>query len=146
MQTNPLSMFEESGGLACVLRRWCRVLLVEDDGEMRSKLADLLRGEGYVVEIANGGVNAARTLFCGDGALEDYDLILIDQRLPDFDGVSLAKAVRRAFGPPVILMAAFANEALVAEGLRAGAYAVLTAPLDLRRLMSLVHRVAGAET
>ena len=140
---NPLSMFEPSGRLSSAARRWSRVLLVEDDGEMRSLLADLLRGEGYVVEVANDGMKAARTLFQGDGALEDFDLIITDQRMPGFDGLSLIKAVHRAFGPPVILLSAFATEELVANGESAGAVAVLPKPFDVRHLLALVHDVAA---
>lgn len=142
MEMDPRSMVDATGSLSPAVRRWFRVLLVEDDAEMRSLLAALLRAEGYAVEAASDGLKAAHTLFHGDGGLADFDLIITDQRMPGFDGLSLTKAVHGAFGPPVILLSAFANEELVADGAIAGAIAVLAKPFDVDHLLSLVQDVA----
>lgn len=145
MQMNTLSVSKATGRVSSAVRRWCRVLLVEDDGPMRSMLAELLRAEGYAVEVACDGMKAARTLFHGDAALEDFDVIITDQRMPGFDGLSLTRAVHRAFGPPVILLSAFATDELVADGRNAGAVAVLPKPFDLQHLLALINDVAETD-
>jgi CheY-like chemotaxis protein len=91
-----------------------RVLLAEDDAEMRSVVADALRGDGYqVIEAADGGrllVDVAARLKGGDGA-NSLDLIVSDIRMPICTGLQILAALREAhWRTPVILMTAFGDE------------------------------------
>lgn len=91
-----------------------RVLLVEDDGEMRSVVAGALRGDGYdVVELPDGGrllVEVAARLKAG-GRGDPLDLIVSDIRLPICTGLQILSAIRDAhWRTPVILMTAFGDE------------------------------------
>jgi len=93
-----------------------RVLLAEDDAEMRSVVADALRGDGYeVVEAVDGGrllVDIAARLKGGDGA-NSVDLIVSDIRMPICTGLQIVAALRDAhWRTPVILMTAFGDEAV----------------------------------
>ncbi|MGO9834056.1 MAG: response regulator [Polyangiaceae bacterium] len=93
-----------------------RVLLAEDDAEMRSVVADSLRGNGYeVVEAVDGGrllVDIAARLKRGDGA-GSVDLIVSDIRMPICSGLQILAALRDAhWRTPVILMTAFGDEAV----------------------------------
>lgn len=73
-------------------------LIVDDDVDVRDMLCDFLEGQGY-------GVQRAATLSGAAAALEggDIDLMIVDIRLPDGNGVSLADAAR-AKGVPAILL------------------------------------------
>jgi CheY-like chemotaxis protein len=102
-----------------------RVLLAEDDAEMRRVVGDALRGDGYeVVEAVDGGrllVDIAARLKGGDGA-GSVDLIVSDIRMPICTGLQILAALRDArWRTPVILMTAFGDEAVRrhAEGLDA---------------------------
>ncbi len=93
-----------------------RVLLAEDDAEMRSVVADALRGDGYeVFEAVDGGrllVDIAACLKGGDGA-NPVDLIVSDIRMPICTGLQILAALRDAhWRTPVILMTAFGDEAV----------------------------------
>jgi DNA-binding response OmpR family regulator len=92
-----------------------RVLLAEDDPDMRSVVADALRGDGYdVVELADGGrllVDIAARLKDGTGG-DSLDLIVSDIRMPICTGLQILSALRDAhWHTPVILMTAFGDEA-----------------------------------
>lgn len=120
---------------------WSRILLVEDDTNMRELLAEVLRGEGYAVDTVADGKRAAEVLFLYD-AITDYDLIVSDVRLPGMDGVELASHVSRAMGPPVLLLSAFATPQLVRAGVDAGAVDVIAKPFDLDQLITMLKRLA----
>lgn len=92
-----------------------RILLAEDDADMRSVVADALRGDGHeVVELADGGrllVDIATRLKDGSGG-ESLDLIVSDIRMPICSGLQILAALRDAhWRTPVILMTAFGDEA-----------------------------------
>ena len=92
-----------------------RILVAEDDAEMRSVVADTLREDGYdVVELADGGrllVDiAARMKEGADG--DAVDLIVSDVRMPICTGLQILEVLRQAhWHTPVILMTAFGDRA-----------------------------------
>ena len=92
-----------------------RILLAEDDDEMRRIVAEALRADGYeVVELIDGGrllVDIARRLKSGTGA-NSMDLIVSDIRMPVCTGLQIVSALRDAhWHTPVILMTAFGDAA-----------------------------------
>jgi len=96
-----------------------RILVAEDDGEMRSLLLDALRRDGYeVCEAEDGG----RLLAQVADASKPLDLVISDIRMPICTGLAILEAMRRTgLSVPVILMTAFGDQetrALV-EGLGA---------------------------
>jgi DNA-binding response OmpR family regulator len=120
-----------------------RILLIEDDGEMRQLLASVLRAESYeVVEVGNGteGVvsiyDAARE---GGGYPQPIDLIVSDIRLPGWTGLELLEMTRRRrMTVPVLLMTAFGAPETHAEASRLGAKAVLDKPFSLENFRATV--------
>ncbi len=92
-----------------------RILIAEDDSEMRHVVADALREDGYeVVELSDGGsllVDIAAHM--KEGAKGDaVDLIVTDIRMPVCTGLQILERLRRAqWQTPVILMTAFGDEA-----------------------------------
>ena len=92
-----------------------RVLLAEDDAEMRGIVAEALREDGLeVVELSDGGrllVDISTRLKAGRGD-ESIDLIVSDIRMPICTGLQILAALRDAhWHTPVILMTAFGDEA-----------------------------------
>ena len=67
-----------------------RILLVEDDPDVRPLLAQVLSGEGYAIDVAETAVMAASLL-----ETNSYDLVLTDGVLPDGHGIAIADMARR---------------------------------------------------
>lgn len=118
-----------------------RVLLAEDDAQMRCLVAEALRADGLeVVELSDGGrllVDIAARLKTGRGDAS-IDLIVSDIRMPICTGLQILGALRDAhWHTPVILMTAFGDEATRkhAESLRA---VLFDKPFDLDDLRTAV--------
>jgi CheY-like chemotaxis protein len=121
-----------------------RILVAEDDTEMRRVIADTLRDDGYdVVELADGGrllVDVAARLK-GEPEADSIDLIVSDIRMPICTGLEIVEALRHAhWRTPVILMTAFGDDATrrKAEGLRA---VLFDKPFDLDDLRTAVKNM-----
>jgi DNA-binding response OmpR family regulator len=123
-----------------------RVLLAEDDHDMRALLAETLRREGYEVIEARDGTQLlhfiARLLLSGNLA-DPPDLIISDVLMPGQNGLDVLVELRRAdWRIPVILITAFGDEELHGEAARWGASAVLDKPFELDDLRRAVQGVA----
>jgi DNA-binding response OmpR family regulator len=113
-----------------------RLLLVEDDAEMRNAIARRFRARGDVVDPASSLGDAQRYLDAGD-----YDVIVLDRMLSDGDGVDALAAWRRAgCETPVLVLTAKCEVARRVEGFEAGADDYLGKPFAVAEL---VHRVAA---
>lgn len=113
-----------------------RILLVEDNGDMRQYLKRLLSEEGYSVKFAPDGMAA---LDCVREKVPD--LILSDVMLPRMDGLSLVRQLREDRGltdVPIVLLSARAGEDFRLEGLEAGADDYLIKPFHARELLSRI--------
>jgi CheY-like chemotaxis protein len=115
--------------------RQARVLLAEDDRELRRLLAAELRKEGYLVKEAATGFELLERL--GDVALrnEGFDLIVTDIRMPGLTGLSVAEGLRNGMKPgdhgiPIILITAFGDDDTHAEAKRLGTV-IFDKPFDL---------------
>ena len=113
-----------------------RVLLADDNADMRSYVQRLLTAEGFIVEACPDGVAAL------DAARRQRpDLILTDIMMPHLDGFGLLKAVREDASlrdVPCILLSARAGEEARVEGIQAGADDYLTKPFSARELAARV--------
>ncbi|HEY9617557.1 MAG TPA: hybrid sensor histidine kinase/response regulator [Microcoleaceae cyanobacterium] len=113
-----------------------RILLVDDNADMREYLQHLLSKRWSVKAVENGAVALA--------LVQDWmpDLILSDVMMPELDGFGLLQAIRanpRTQGIPVILLSARAGEEAAIEGLEAGADDYLIKPFSARELMTRVN-------
>jgi len=112
-----------------------RVLVVEDDDAMRAFLEESLREEGYVVRTACNTLSAIVNLI-GDRP----DVLVIDWKMPDLDGLELLGSTRRCFpNIPVILVSAFASPDLRRQALQEGAFTFLAKPFGRDELLSQVR-------
>jgi two-component system chemotaxis response regulator CheY len=117
------------------------ILIVEDDDETRTDLAELLGSEGYEVVTATNGDEALKLL----DASEPPKLILLDLLMPvmngwDFRTRQLAKPSLAAI--PVVILSGAANVLRSAVSLSAAGY--LTKPLRLTQLLETIQRVRAA--
>ncbi|HEY2203003.1 MAG TPA: response regulator transcription factor [Pseudonocardia sp.] len=109
-----------------------RVLLVEDEPELRRMLHELLVGEGYQVDDAGDGQRGLHL-----GLSREYDVLLLDRRLPAIEGLDLLTRLRaKGVDCPVLVLSALANPADRVEGLDAGAEDYLSKPFDLDELLA----------
>lgn len=120
-----------------------RILVVEDDPDLRRQLADALSQAGYAVDLAADGEDGH---FLGD--TEPYDAVILDLGLPKMDGVTILERWRedgRAF--PVLILTARDRWSEKVAGFDAGADDYLTKPFYteelLARLRALLRRAAG---
>ena len=119
------------------VHRTARILVVDDERNMRKTLADILRDEGYEVTTAATGQEAIE--FCSK---QEFDVILMDVRMPGIDGVEAFRRIRRhREGVRVILMSAYDVDQLKEAALDEGAVAFLSKPLDLKKVIQLIGEV-----
>jgi CheY-like chemotaxis protein len=112
-----------------------RVLLAEDDAEMRELVASSLRRDGFeVVELRDGGelFDHIGISWVGPPDHRRPDLVISDVRMPGFSGLEILDILRQAdWALPVILITAFGDADLHQEAQRLGAAAVFDKPFDL---------------
>ncbi len=107
-----------------------RILLVEDDDRIAKPLAEDLRHQNFVVEIASDGIEGWEY-----AQAVTYDLILLDLMLPLLDGISLCKQLRAAKYPGFVLMLTAKDKTTdKVIGLNAGADDYLVKPFELEEL------------
>ncbi len=112
-----------------------RVLLVEDDRELRATLGESLRVEGYDV-LSAASLADARALLAHADAQGGIHIVLLDLGLPDGDGESLLAALRPAGRTPVIVISARETEDPKIRLLDAGADDYLVKPFPLGELLA----------
>jgi DNA-binding response OmpR family regulator len=124
-------------------RKKPRVLVVEDDPDMRRLVTWALRGEGYdVVEACDGTAFLTIQSAASNGECDAPDVVVSDIKMPDLSAFEVLAALRRrAVATPVVLMTAFVSEQTFAEARALGAVDVLPKPLDWLRLRATVQRV-----
>lgn len=112
-----------------------RLLLVEDDHELVDLLTDTLRVEGYDVDVAHDGQRGLHL-----GLTREYDVVVIDRRLPALDGLDLLVRLRaRAVRARALLLTALGTVHDRIDGLDAGADDYLVKPFDLDELSARVR-------
>jgi DNA-binding response OmpR family regulator len=128
--------------------RSLRILLAEDDPEMRRILAMVLRRDGYEVVEARDGLELLRSIASPglvQGRAANFDLIVSDLRMPLFSGLDgltyLNECVQRT---PVILITAFGDGDTHREALRLGARRVFNKPFDVSELSAYVGEVLAS--
>lgn len=112
-----------------------KILIVDDEKNMRLTLADLLREEGYQVETAATGEEAVDRCTRDGG----FDAVLLDVRMPGIDGVEAFRRIRRHQpGLRVLMMSAYTVDDLKRAALDEGAIAFLPKPLDVPLVLRLI--------
>ncbi|MBF0422108.1 MAG: response regulator [Magnetococcales bacterium] len=113
-----------------------RILIVDDEAELRENLAALLTHEGFQVTTAASGKEALRL-----PGNERFDVVLLDLIMPDMDGIETMLNLRRiSAGTKFIVMTAFATVSTSVQAIRKGASDYLSKPFRFEELVAVVRR------
>ena len=112
-----------------------RLLIVDDDGEMRDLLRKVLEKEGYRVSVAGDGREALAMLARGT-----FDLVVTDMLMPHDGGLELLQILHHVHPTlPVIIVTAFGDWHSYTRALELGAAAFISKPLRMSELIAAVH-------
>src|SRR5437868_11700386 len=118
-----------------------RILVVDDESEIRGLLKEILADEGYEVDVAADAAEARvrRTQ-------HDPDLVLLDIWMPDTDGITLLREWTQPNGSscPVVMMSGHGTVETAVEATRLGAFDFVEKPLSLAKLLRTVERALDA--
>ena len=113
-----------------------RIVIAEDDEGLAFVLREVLVRKDYEVEIAATGGELLDRLACGS-----YDLLLLDVKLPDMDGIEAIPRIRElAPDTPVIMMTAYGTRQIALDAITRGAYDFFTKPFKMAEFQVVVAR------
>jgi two-component system, OmpR family, response regulator len=112
------------------------ILVVDDDAQIRDLLREYLGGNGLRVTTAASGRDMTQIL-----AEETIDLVILDLRLADEDGMAIARTLRERLSLPVIMLTGVHDEADRVMGLELGADDYVTKPFSPRELLARIRTV-----
>ncbi len=118
-----------------------RILVVDDEPEIRAAIGEILSDEGYAVALASGAAEARRAFGVGRP-----DLVLLDIWMEGEDGISLLKSwTRSPIGlPPVVMMSGHGTVDTAIEATRLGALDFIEKPISLAKLLRVVKQSLDA--
>jgi CheY-like chemotaxis protein len=121
-----------------------KVLVADDDEDLRGMLRELFASKGYdVVEAADGDEALELLSSAADGGAVLPDVVLLDFIMPGFSGLGILRVMRRFMNmPPTIIMTGFPDPSVDAFARNLGAVCVLRKPLDAEALLALVLECA----
>ncbi len=118
-----------------------RILLVEDDGEMREFLAEVLGDEGWETSEAANGAECLLQLH-----RESFDAVVMDKNMPGLSGLDLLPGIRTICPKtPVILITAFGDASTQQEALEKGAFDFLFKPFHLDDFIATLRRALARQ-
>ncbi len=114
-----------------------RILVVEDDDDMRENLFRILIGAGYEVHVATNGTEAISVL-----KSHPCHLVLTDLIMPSMGGLDLLTEIRRQkWDLPVVFLTAFGDRATFMKATEMGAVDFVTKPFKADSLLGLIQRI-----
>jgi CheY-like chemotaxis protein len=135
----PLPKCEISGPVARKIPR--RVLVVDDEPLIRWSVAETLSGIGLDVEQASDAASALAIMTTGP---LEFDVIVLDLRLPDMHDLSLLATMRQLQpAASIVLMTAFGTDEIIERAIGLGAGSVLHKPFELGSLVDAVYGVSA---
>jgi DNA-binding response OmpR family regulator len=114
-----------------------RVLIIEDDEEMRSLLKDFFVEEGFETDSVSNGYDAFGIL-----TKRPFDLVITDIRMPGLTGLDILPRIRKLQpGVSVIMITAFGSEEVRRRAYERGATLYLEKPIHFQQLRELIHQM-----
>ncbi|MCZ2154383.1 MAG: sigma-54 dependent transcriptional regulator [Bryobacterales bacterium] len=117
-----------------------RILVIDDEPDVREMLEFLLEEEGFQVETAADGASGLSKL-----SARDYDLVLLDLMLPDISGMDVLRKIRRQdLDVPVCMVTAYGSTSVAVDALKSGANDYFSKPFDNEKLILEIRRLIDA--
>ncbi len=114
-----------------------RILVVDDEADIRESLEALLDMEGYRVELAQNATEGLKKIESGN-----YDLILLDLMMPDRSGMEVLREVReRDTDTPIFMITAYGSVEVAVNALKSGASDYFSKPWDNEKLLIEIERM-----
>lgn len=112
------------------------ILIADDEPGIRDFLRDFLEGEGFRISEAETGAQVLKALADGD-----YDLIMMDIRMPEMDGLAVLREMHaKKTDVPIILMTAHTSATVAIQATQLGAYDYITKPFQLDAVLLTIQR------
>ena len=125
-------------------KRQRRILLVDDEANVRTVFSDILKKESYLVKEAKDGPEAIKAI-----DEETFDLALVDLRMPRMDGIEVLENIKKRKPEiPVIVYTGYGSITSAVEAMRKGAFDYLNKPFSPQQLKSNIKKAlegAGGE-
>ncbi len=116
-----------------------RILVIDDEFEIRESLSDLLSLEGYAVELAQNAAEGERKLL-----QKPYDLVLLDLMMPDKSGMEVLRDLRETDSEtPVFMVTAYGSVDVAVQAIKLGATHFVTKPWDNAKLLREIERITS---
>ena len=113
-----------------------KILVIDDEQNIRKMLTRVLSPEGFMVKEANNGLEALKRL-----QEENYSLVLLDLKMPGLNGIETLKEIRQNdLNLPVIMMSAYGSIPEAVEAMKLGALDYLIKPFDIEELKIIIKR------
>jgi two-component system response regulator AtoC len=114
-----------------------KILIVDDEKNLRESLVELVESEGYETEQASDGAEGLLRLRAGG-----FACVFLDVRMPRMDGLQLLAKLREEnlTATPVVVISAFGDSERTIEAMRLGAFDYLTKPLDIAEILQILKR------
>ncbi len=113
-----------------------KILVIDDEQNIRKMLSRVLSPEGFIVKEANNGLEALKRL-----QEENYSLVLLDLKMPGLNGIETLKEIRENdLNLPVIMMSAYGSIPEAVEAMKLGALDYLIKPFDIEELKIIIKR------
>lgn len=114
-----------------------KILIIDDEKNLRESLVELVGSEGYAAEEASDGAEGLLKIRAGN-----FACIFLDIRMPRMDGLQLLAKLRdeKLTDVPVIIISAFGESQQTIEAMRLGAFDYITKPLDIEEILQTLAR------
>jgi len=125
-----------------------RILVVDDNKMSRIVLSDMLAGMTFVVQDVASGKAALEEIRNAAEAGKPYDVVLLDWRMPEMDGIKTAKAIRElplSSFPHMVMVTAYGREEVLKEAALAGLEHVLIKPVSASTMFDTLIQVLGGK-
>ena len=118
-----------------------RILVVDDEADIRGLLSEILAEEGYEIEVAADAASARRA-----AARQEPDLVLLDIWMPDMDGITLLREwnEKNTLRCPVVMLSGHGTVETAVEATRLGAFDFVEKPLSIAKLLRTAERALEA--
>ena len=117
-----------------------RILIVEDNQKLAKYIKQILEESGYAVDVVHDGETGERM-----ADSNEYDLVILDIRMPDVDGMEVLRQIRENNIPGKVVMLTAVGELKYAQdSLDLGASDFMTKPVDLNDLLTCINRTLAS--